>query len=195
MEALTDDEKDELDSDTLDAYESAYKIGLLRGDPTLRSIRSQMRSVMSSIVKNVDSAFNSLSDLGITTGTIGSSFTETMVGKLSITDEDKLKEALENNPNEIASLFNADNGIARQLKNVLNSFTASDGILTKRVGRSDSTVGNEFSTQIDSLNSQISAQQARLAAREEQLLKQYTQLETAMAQFQSQSSAIANLQN
>ena len=189
---LSDEEKDQLDADTLEAYESAYKVGLLRGDSTLRSIRSQLRNVMSSIVKGVNSEFNSLSDIGISTGAIGSSYTETMVGKLEIKDEEALKKAIEESPNDISSLFNAETGIARKLKETLNSFTSSSGILTKRVGRSDSSVSNEFSTQIDSINKQISAQQLRLNARQEALIKQFAELETAMSNYQSQSSTFAS---
>lgn len=192
LEALSDEEKDQLDADTLEAYESAYKVGLLRGDSTLRSIRSQLRNVMSSIVKGVNSEFNSLSDIGISTGAIGSSYTETMVGKLEIKDEEALKKAIEESPNDISSLFNAETGIARKLKETLNSFTSSSGILTKRVGRSDSSVSNEFSTQIDSINKQISAQQLRLNARQEALIKQFAELETAMSNYQSQSSTFAS---
>ncbi|MFA5596780.1 MAG: flagellar filament capping protein FliD, partial [Pusillimonas sp.] len=151
---------------------------------------------MSAVVKGVDSSFNSLSDIGITTGTIGSSYTETMLGKISITDEDALKNALANNPNEVAALFNESKegvGIAKNLKDVLNAFTSSTGILTKRVGRSDSSVTSQMDTQIKTLNQQIASQQSRLVMREEALLKQFSSLESAMSEYQSQSSSFASM--
>lgn len=197
LSALSDEEIDSLDDATLNSYLDAYKVGLLRGDSTLRTIRSQMRMAMSAVVKGLGGDFNSLSDLGITTGVIGSSYTETMVGKISITDEDKLKKALENNPNEVAALFNSNDdgkvGIARGLRDVLNSFTSSTGILTKRVGRSDSSVTSQMDLQVKSLNEQIASQRARLAMREEALLKQFTALESAMSEYQSQSNSFASM--
>ena len=196
LTALSDDEIDSLDDETLNTYIDAYKVGLLRGDSTLRAIRSQMRAAMSAVVKGVDSSFNSLSDIGITTGTIGSSYTETMLGKISITNEDALKNALANNPNEVAALFNESKegvGIAKNLKDVLNAFTSSTGILTKRVGRTDSSVTSQMDTQIKSLNQQIASQQSRLVMREEALLKQFSALESAMSEYQSQSSSFASM--
>ncbi|OQB50234.1 MAG: Flagellar hook-associated protein 2 [bacterium ADurb.Bin157] len=196
LTALSDEEIDSLDDETLNTYIDAYKVGLLRGDSTLRTIRSQMRAAMSAVVKGVDSSFNSLSDIGITTGTIGSSYTETMLGKISITNEDALKNALANNPNEVAALFNESKegvGIAKNLKDVLNAFTSSTGILTKRVGRSDSSVTSQMDTQIKSLNQQIASQQSRLVMREEALLKQFSALESAMSEYQSQSSSFASM--
>lgn len=197
LSALSDEEMDSLDDATLNSYLDAYKVGLLRGDSTLRTIRSQMRMAMSAVVKGLGGDFNSLSDLGITTGVIGSSYTETMVGKISITDEDKLKKALENNPNEVAALFNSNDdgkvGIARGLRDVLNSFTSSTGILTKRVGRSDSSVTSQMDMQVKTLNEQIASQRARLGMREEALLRQFTALEAAMSEYQSQSNSFASM--
>ncbi len=198
LSALSDKEMNAMDESDLATYEQAYKIGLLSGDNTLRSVRSQMRMVMSSIVPDVESLFNSLSDLGITTGAIGSDYQDTMVGTLKISNEDTLKSALSANPDKVAALFNKDStdtnkmGIARRLKNAINEFTKSDGLLTKRVGRSGVTSNNEMAKQISTINTQISSQEERLKSREESLLKQFASLETALSNYQSQSSAFSS---
>ncbi len=199
LTALTDEEKSALSEADLAAYEEAFKTGLLSGDSTLRSVRSQMRMVMSSIVPNVDSLFNSLSDIGITTGAVGSNYKDTMVGTLSISSKENLEAALKENPDKIAALFNQDStdinkrGIARRLKDVLNEFTRSDGMLTKRVGRSGVASSNsEMDKQISLINSQIAKQEERLASREEALLKQFASLETALSNYQSQATAFSN---
>lgn len=199
LTALSDEEKNALSDGDLAAYEEAYKVGLLSGDSTLRSVRSQMRLTMSSIVPGVDKLFDSLSDIGITTGAIGSSYKDTMVGTLRISSPENLEAALKSDPDKIAALFNQDStdtnkmGIARRLKSVLNEFTKSDGLLTKRVGRSGvSSSNSEMEKQIALINKQISTQEERLATREEALLKQFATLETAMSNYQSQSSAFAN---
>ena len=198
LTALTDDEIKALGDSDLTAYEDAFKVGLLSGDNTLRSVRSQMRLVMSSIVPGVDKLFDSLSDLGITTGTIGSDYKDTMVGTLSISNKEKLEQALAENPDKVAALFNQDStdtnkmGIARRLKATLNEFTKSDGLLTKRVGRSGVASNSEMDKQIGLINNQIAAQEERLKSREEALLKQFASLETAMSNYQSQATAFSN---
>ncbi len=198
LTALTDDEIKALGDSDLTAYEDAFKVGLLSGDNTLRSVRSQMRLVMSSIVPGVDKLFDSLSDLGITTGTIGSDYKDTMVGTLSVSNKEKLEQALAENPDKVAALFNQDStdtnkmGIARRLKATLNEFTKSDGLLTKRVGRSGVASNSEMDKQIGLINNQIAAQEERLKSREEALLKQFASLETAMSNYQSQATAFSN---
>jgi flagellar hook-associated protein 2 len=199
LSALTDEEKGALSESDLAAYEDAFKSGLLSGDSTLRSVRSQMRMVMSSVVPGVDSLFDSLSDIGITTGAVGSNYKDTMVGSLTISSKENLEAALKENPDKIAALFNQDStdinkrGIARRLKDVLNEFTRSDGMLTKRVGRSGVASSNsEMDKQITLINSQIAKQEERLASREEALLKQFANLESALSNYQSQSTAFSN---
>lgn len=199
LEALTEAEKDALSDEDLAAYEEKYTMGLLAGDTTLSSVRSRMRVALAGVVSGADKILDSLSDIGITTGKVGSDYQTTQVGTISITDEDKLNDALTNNPEKVASLFAVDSssesgmGIARRLKNMLNEFTKSDGILTLRVGRSGVT--NSDSTmdrQITLLNKQIDRQEERLSSREESLLAQYAALETAMSKYQSQADAFSS---
>lgn len=198
LTALTDSERNALSDADLKAYEDAYKVGLLSGDNTLRSVRSQMRMVMSSIVPGVDKMFDSLSDLGINTGAVGSDYKATMVGTLQISSQEKLEQALRENPDKVAELFNRDStdpnkmGIARRLKFSLNEFTRSDGLLTKRVGRSGVASNSEMDKQISLINSQIATQEERLKSREEALLKQFASLETALTNYQSQATAFSN---
>jgi flagellar hook-associated protein 2 len=199
LTALNDSEMGALGQADLEAYEEAFKVGLLSGDTTLRSVRSQMRLAMSSVVPGIDSVLDSLSDIGITTGVVGSSYQDTMVGKLQITDQEKLNNALTDNPDKVAELFNKDSsdtnkmGIARRLKEILNEFTKSDGMLTKRVGRTGVANSNsQMDQQIRTINGQISNQEERLRSREEALLKQFADLERSMADYQSQSQAFAN---
>ncbi|HPT46139.1 MAG TPA: flagellar filament capping protein FliD [Candidatus Rifleibacterium sp.] len=198
LTALSDKEIGAMAEADVATYENAFKVGLLAGDNTLRSIRSQMRLVMSSIVPGADSLFNSLSDLGITTGAVGSDYQDTMVGSLKISNEDTLKKALGENPDKVAALFNQEStdtnkmGIARRLKTALNEYTKSDGLLTKKVGRTGVTSNNEMAKQISTINTQISSQEERLRSREEALLKQFASLEKALSNYQSQSSAFSS---
>lgn len=196
IEALTDTKKSSMSKDEIASYEADYKIGLLSGDTTLSNARSRMRVIMSSSVSGIDKTMKALADIGITTGQIGSGYQDTQVGQLKITSEDKLNNALKNTPEKVADLFAKDSttdsgkGIARRLKDTLNEFTKSDGLLTKRVGRSGVTSANsEFDKQIKLVNDQIGNQERRLIAKEEALIKQFSDLENAMSKYQSQSTA------
>lgn len=196
LEALTDEEKQSLGDADLMAYEEAFKIGLLSGDSTLRTARSQMRIIMSSIISGLDKKFNSLAEIGITTGVIGSGYMDTMQGTLKITDESKLTAALNEHPDKLFELFAKDSdndnekGVARRLRGALNEFTRSDGLLTSRAGRSGASTSNsQMDRQIGLLNNQINDQQDRLRSREEALIRQFTALETSLAGYQSQAEA------
>ena len=174
-------------------------VGILANDSTLTTVRSRMRVVMSGMVSNLDKTFDALSDLGISTGVIGSGYQDTQKGLLKVTDEDKLTTALRDNPDKVAELFAKDSttesgqGIARRLKNALNEFTKTDGLLTRRVGRSGVTSSNSaLDTQIRLINDQINKQNTRMNDREDSLVKQFAALETAMSKYQSQSSSLAN---
>jgi flagellar hook-associated protein 2 len=196
LEALTEEQKSSLSDDEIMNYEAAYQIGLLSGDSTLQSVRSRMRVIAAGVVGSMDSTIKSLSDIGISTGAVGSSYQDTQTGMLKIVDEDKLKTALEDNPDLVAQMFGqtgtseSSTGIARRLKTTLNEFTKTGGILTGRVGRAGLSFANsEFDKQINLLSEQISNGERRLQTKEEALLKQFTDLETAMSRYQSQSSA------
>jgi flagellar capping protein FliD len=83
--------------------------------------------------------------------------------------------------------------VARRLKEILNEFTKSDGLLTKRVGRSGvSNSNSQMDQQLRTINGQIANQEERLRSREEALLKQFANLERSLSDYQSQSQAFAN---
>ena len=113
---------------------------------------------------------------------------------------DKLDNALNQNPDLVAKLFNAggdsgktsEMGIARRLKEALNSYTKSDGLLTARIGRSDNSVNSQMGKQIAALTSQISAQEDRLDAKYDSLIKKFAAMETALSNFQAQQTQLSN---
>lgn len=199
LSALTDEEKKALKKEELEEYERKFKIGLLAGDSTLSMVRSRMRIAMASVVKGLDNAFDSLADIGISTGIYGSGYQDTQVGLLRIINEEKLDNALNENIDKVFDLFakssNNENskGIARRLKDILNEFTKSDGILTRKVGKSGSANSNsEIDRQILFINKQIARQSERLLSRENSLIKMFSDLEAAISRYQSQSQAFIN---
>lgn len=100
-EPLTDDERESLSETQEEKWETMAKKGILRRDSTLRDAISNMRSAVTSYVSG--SSISSLFQIGISTSSYDSVNSENN-GKLVI-DEDKLKEAINNDLDGVASLF------------------------------------------------------------------------------------------
>ena len=92
---LTDEEKEAMTEDQIKKWEEKAKTGLLRNDTILQDIQQSMRFALMDVVEGVGI---SLSSIGITS----SSYLDK--GKLNI-DEDKLKKALMERPDEVRELF------------------------------------------------------------------------------------------
>ncbi|MFZ5967025.1 MAG: flagellar filament capping protein FliD [Bacillota bacterium] len=93
---LTDDQKDEMSEDEIASWEKKAKKGLLEDDSTLQSLLSNMRSALYESVSGVSVH---LTEIGITTS---SNYQDK--GKLVI-DENKLRNAIESNPEDVMNLF------------------------------------------------------------------------------------------
>jgi flagellar hook-associated protein 2 len=93
---LTDDQKSEMSEDEISQWEEKAKTGLLERDGTLKSMLSNMRSALYQSVSGVSTH---LTKIGITTS---SNYQDK--GRLVI-DEEKLKEAIEADPEEVSNLF------------------------------------------------------------------------------------------
>jgi flagellar hook-associated protein 2 len=92
---LTDAQKDEMTDDEITNWETQAKTGLLEDDPILQTMLDKLRSALMS---SVSGASVNLAGLGIST----SAYDEK--GKLHI-DEDTLKQAIQNDPEEVMKLF------------------------------------------------------------------------------------------
>lgn len=93
---LTDAQKDAMKDSDIEKWENKAKTGLLRNDDILRKLVSAMRTAM---YEPVEGSSLTMKDIGIGT----TSYLDG--GRLTI-DENKLKEALRNNPDEVAKLLN-----------------------------------------------------------------------------------------
>lgn len=188
---LTDDEKEEMSEDEIALWESKAKSGLLRNDSMLSGVLTKMRSELSSSVDGL-TTFSTLSAIGITTGTYQEK------GKLYI-NEAKLKEALQNDPDEVMDLFtktsdiDSEDGFAARIYEEVN-----DGIsqLSSKAGSSstyslydNSTIGKRI-TEIDS---DIDELEERLNDIEDRYWRQFTAMEKAIQNMNSQSAWLSQL--
>lgn len=91
-------------SEKPDADSKDASVGDLFGDSTLRDISQSLRSFSYLTVASQPSTMQQLSQVGITTGAVGQSIAETETGHLSL-DADKLRAAIQNDPDAVAKLF------------------------------------------------------------------------------------------
>jgi len=106
-------------------------------------------------------------------------------GKLSISDEAKLRELFAADPGAIQSLFNAADGVATTLAAYVDTHTRGDGTIN--------LTRNTISTRVVALDGQISRLEDSLAkkqARLEEQLARNQALLTALARQQSQIGSI-----
>lgn len=197
---LTDDERSQLSDTQIEQWEKKAKQGILRRDDTINSLLSSMRSILNGGITVTDKDGNekrySLASLGIVTGEYSEN------GKLHILgDEDdaeyaaetnKLKEALNNNPEIFSQIFVGDKenpGIGTQLYNSL----------TKAMGRSETSHSLTFynditlDEQIEDKEEDIDKWAEKLQNLEDKYYDQFSAMETAMAKLQSQQSYISSL--
>ncbi|MTI46789.1 flagellar filament capping protein FliD [Sporosalibacterium faouarense] len=195
---LTEVQKGEMSEKEIELWEEKAKSGMLRSDSILRSIVSDMRNALYDGVDNVGIR---LFDIGITTS---SNYRDR--GKLII-NEDKLKEALSNNSQEIMQLFTnkgdmyGEKGIASKLNDIIDkniSTTRGDdelkGRLLEKAGIEGDTsaVNNILFSKIQNYDEMINGLQSDLADKEEYYYSMFARLETAMAEMNSQSSWLAS---
>lgn len=184
FQPLSDEQKKDMTEKEIELWEDKARSGLLRNDPVLKSAMQDLRrAFMDSVTGLAEGNINHLSQIGINTG----NYTEG--GKLFI-DEKKLSEALTNKPDEVMALFTtrdaAGNGVGARVYDTLNNIVKN---LSEKAGSSSSSVDNStLSKKIKQMNEEISRWQDRLTRVEDRYWKQFTAMEKALSQMNSQSA-------
>lgn len=183
---LTDEQREQLTDDQIDKWIEKARSGLLRNDPVLYAIYSKMRLTMSAMVPTGGS-YTRLAGIGITTTS------DYMSGKL-VVDEEKLRQAIEKDPQGVMELFIRDPdsgeysemGIARRLYEDVVS--GMDRISRVAGGSGYSLVDNsEIGKQIRRLEDEIKLKEDRLKTIEDRYWKQFTAMEEAIQRMNAQS--------
>ncbi|GGA67215.1 flagellar hook-associated protein 2 [Ornithinibacillus halotolerans] len=186
---LTKAQKDEMDEKQIELWEEKAKSGILRGDNILTSGAFNLRQTWYSTVQT-GGEITSLTQIGITTT---SDFRNG--GKLEV-NEDKLKEALRDNPEEVYKLFSnatddkddPSRGIIDRLDDSINSIMKQ---MEERAGKTTSTLDNyTLGKRIKDLNTRITDFEDRLTRIESRYWKQFSAMEKAISQMNAQSTQL-----
>ncbi|RQW21329.1 hypothetical protein EH196_14910 [Bacillus sp. C1-1] len=186
---LTDEERDGLSEAEAKRWDERAQSGLLRNDSLVQTSLNQLRS---SLYKPIltGGAFTHLSQIGITTTRDYADG-----GKLEI-DEDKLRKAIETDPEAIFTLFNGSQeteGLAQSMRRDLQRSMSS---IARRAGGSEGfhelhqfTIGQQTRT----IDQQLSNFERRLEQKEARYWRQFTAMERAMQMANQQSESLFNL--
>jgi flagellar hook-associated protein 2 len=187
---LTDEQKESLSDKQQEKWTEMAKSGLLRRDPMLSSVLSEMRMDFYQPVENanVSPLFNQLASIGIKTT---SNYLEG--GKLEI-NEAELKKAIEEDPDSVENLFRgggdstveSQQGILHRLFDTVN----------KTKEKLDEKAGGAFSTNqqfaigrdLNNVDKSIDRFEDRMKKVEDRYWRQFTAMEKAIQQANSQSA-------
>jgi len=190
---LTDAQKSAMKDADITAWQNQAQTGLLHNDSILSGVLNTMRSQLYSPVSGLSSAVNQLSQIGITTST---NYLDN--GKLII-DENKLKQAITNDPTSVSNLFTANGattgapssqqGLAIRLKNSLQS--AIDSVALKAGKASYGPSMYSLGRNMTDLDTRISNLQDHLTQVENRYYTQFNAMDQAIQNANSQSASLA----
>lgn len=186
---LTDEEKEAMTEEQIKKWEDKIKDSLLRRDDKLGSLINSLRSTLSEAV-TVNGKRYSLSSFGIST----QNYTEK--GILHIRgDEDfptvaalenKLMEALTNNPEEVMEVMNK---LADKLYSSLMEKMKSTSLSSALTVYNDKELAKTLTDYKDDLK----RMEKKLATIEERYYKQFAAMESAMAKMNAQSASLMSM--
>lgn len=178
-------------------YDATTKTaGVLSGDSTVRMVKSQLQSIVTTPIADASGAYSMLSEIGITTNRAD--------GTLKV-DSTKLADALKNDFESVVELFSKNGGVAdldadqygvaEKFNNLLEKLTHSyegpssdsNGIISSRIQGLKKTMSG--------IDTQIENMEVRLTRKEEALKKQFTAMETLVSSLTTQGNALITYLN
>jgi flagellar hook-associated protein 2 len=191
---LTDAQKADMTTDEIAKWEEKAKQGIIRNDKSIESALSAMRTALSSVsIETDDIGPNgekkkmSIFSIGLDTNTDGT---------IKIKDEKKLREAIESNPQNVANLFTQSSTSTSGEGLVSKLRTAAKGAIdsiTLKAGK-EGSLENSYTLgkNITDLDKRIADWKERLEDIEERYYKQFTAMETAIQNANTQSSIFSS---
>ncbi len=186
---LSDEEKEAMEDKQIELWEEKAKSGLIRNDSILSSGINNMRLDFYEPLAGALKGFGQLTDLGIKTT---SNYLDK--GKLTIDNEELLKSKLAENPDAVYKLFSADGdaktrstmGIAERLVKTIDSTIKK---IEEKAGK-PSWTNQKFilGKNLNDVDTQIDRFEDRLLQIEDRYWRQFTAMEKAIQQSNSQST-------
>lgn len=169
-----------IDTNTASTTDATGKVtaGTLAAESEANLIASDLRRMVTATFSSLTGTIKRLEGLGITTNGDNNN--------LSLSDSDKLHEALASNLSEVKSLFtNSTDGLAVQLAAYLENTVGEDGTLPAKQDNLD--------TQVQNLTDQINDQERLVQSNREQLISTFVAMETAQQRINQQLQFLSRI--
>ena len=148
----------------------------LHGETSLTSLRNTIRSYATAKNTSNNGVYSLLSEIGISTSSADGNNLNADTNSLTL-DEDKLKKALEENPESVKSILTGEGGVLTMMEDAVEqSLKATTGFFDVKTSTLDSDI-KKMETKIKKQNTYISTYKA-------QLEKKFSAMETTIAQMQ-----------
>jgi len=174
---LTDEEKQGMTDRQIDEWEAIARKGILRNDQGIQNLVSSLRR---SFFEEIEGVGLSPSQIGLTTG----SYFDGTGGQIMI-NEERLREAIESDPDMVADIFIRIDNSGTGSKGV-GLLYKIDGLMRDYVNISQPTSTKGLEDSLKRVNEQIERMQARMFAEEDKLYRIFAQMETSMQKLQQQ---------
>ncbi|WP_079527191.1 flagellar hook-associated protein 2 [Halobacillus hunanensis] len=181
---LTEKQKEDLEESEIELWEEKAKSGMLRSDSTIQGALFGMRSDWYSSV-DTGGVFTQISQIGITTSP---DYLER--GKLLI-DEDKLREALREDPAAVQELFsgNAETGSKGIVDKLEATIAETRDTIERKAGKPSSTEESYMmGRKLEDMEDRMEAFENRLTQVEDRYWAQFGRMEQAIQRMNSQSA-------
>lgn len=194
---LTDEQRKEMKEDDIKRWEEKAKSGLLRNDGIMNGAKQIMREA--SITRyTIDGKSVSLSSLGIESGKWYEG------GKLYLQNEDKLREAIEKDPEKVITMFIGDGSKERPgvLNKMYGGLKGTLDQLAEKAGTSKYSASPDakFDESKDSIigkslrdyTNRVKEMERKMKEMENRYYNQFAAMENAINKFNAQSAQLMN---
>lgn len=193
-EPLTDDEKDKMSDTEIEKWETKIKDSLLRRDSSLSSVMNTMMTSMSQPIE-INGKSYSLSSFGIQTlGYLNAA--ENKQNAYHI-DGDEDDENTSGNQDKLMAAITSDPDTVIEFMKQLstNLYKSIDDQMQSNDLRSRYKIYNdkEMDKQYTNLTKTIKEWESKVSDKEDYYYKQFSNMETALAKLQSQTSSISSM--
>lgn len=193
-EPLTDDEKDKMSDTEIEKWETKIKDSLLRRDSSLSSVMNTMMTSMSQPIE-INGKSYSLSSFGIQTlGFLNAAENEQNAYHI---DGDEDDENTSGNQDKLMAAITSDPDTVIEFMKQLstNLYKSIDDQMQSNDLRSRYKIYNdkEMDKQYTNLTKTIKEWESKVSDKEDYYYKQFSNMETALAKLQSQTSSISSM--
>ena len=163
-----------------DSSQASAYTGSLFGDPEMENMLSSLRDAMDTSDPTLASGYQSMQDLGISTGSsTGSASTSSTDGLLTV-DTATLTAAIQANPSAVQAALQS---WSTQFQQVANNSAGAFGSIQSRI------TGN--STEVTDLQSQLTTQTAMYNEEESNLEEEWASVESSLEDLDNQKTSLS----